>query len=125
MKLTQGATLVVMMAVAAGGLTGCGIERAQVAHDAQSRMVGLTKEQVLSCMGVLPPKRPRARRRYGPTTPAMTTPQTATFGQSTTNASLYGSRQFATGNAYTTGSGFGISSRRYCTVKCQAARSAG
>ena len=42
--------------------------------------------------------------------------QTAMFGQSTTNASLYGNRQFATGNAYTTGSGFGISSRRYCTV---------
>src|ERR1043166_6244050 len=77
------------LAVAAGGLTGCAIERAQLAHDAQSRMVGLTKEQVLSCMGV-----PAAKAAEGATEV----------------------RPYNSGNAYTTGSGFGISSRRYCTV---------
>lgn len=29
----------------------CAIQRAQVAHEAQDKMVGLTKEQVLACMG--------------------------------------------------------------------------
>jgi hypothetical protein len=33
-----------------------------------------------------------------------------------TNASIYGNRNYATGSASTLGSGFGVSSRRYCTV---------
>lgn len=32
-------------------LMGCAIQRAQVANEAQNKMVGLTKEQVLACMG--------------------------------------------------------------------------
>src|SRR5712671_6426386 len=32
-------------------LTGCAIQRAQVAQDARAQMVGLSKEQVLGCMG--------------------------------------------------------------------------
>ena len=32
-------------------LTACTIERAHVASQAQTSMVGLTKEQVLACMG--------------------------------------------------------------------------
>ena len=107
---------VIGLAVAAGGLTGCAIERAQLAHDAQSRMVGLTKEQVLSCMGVPAAKAAEGATEVRSYNSGNDHTQTATFGQSTTNASLYGNRQFATGNAYTTGSGFGISSRRYCTV---------
>ena len=30
---------------------GCAFERAKVANDAQNAMIGLTKEQVLACMG--------------------------------------------------------------------------
>ena len=33
-------------------LSACAIERAQVAQDAQIKMVGLQKEQVLACMGI-------------------------------------------------------------------------
>jgi len=32
-------------------LQGCALQRAEIAQDARSQMVGMTKEQVLSCMG--------------------------------------------------------------------------
>jgi hypothetical protein len=32
-------------------LGGCAIQRAQIAQDARAQMVGLSKEQVLTCMG--------------------------------------------------------------------------
>lgn len=32
-------------------LASCALQRAQVAADAQTKMVGMTKEQVLACMG--------------------------------------------------------------------------
>ena len=34
-------------------ISGCSIQRAVVARGAQEKMVGLSKEQVLSCMGVI------------------------------------------------------------------------
>lgn len=33
------------------GLGGCALERAQIAQDARAQMVGMSKEQVLACMG--------------------------------------------------------------------------
>lgn len=38
----------VVLCVAVGG---CAVQRAQVAQDAQGKMIGLSKEQVLACMG--------------------------------------------------------------------------
>lgn len=32
-------------------LSGCAIQRAEIAQDARAQMVGMTKEQVLTCMG--------------------------------------------------------------------------
>jgi len=32
-------------------LGGCALQRAEIAQDARAQMVGLTKEQVLACMG--------------------------------------------------------------------------
>jgi hypothetical protein len=32
-------------------ITGCALERAQIAQDARTSMVGMTKEQTLACMG--------------------------------------------------------------------------
>jgi hypothetical protein len=32
-------------------LAGCAIQRAQIAQDARAQMVGMSKEQVLTCMG--------------------------------------------------------------------------
>jgi hypothetical protein len=39
---------IVALAVA---VSGCAIQRAQVAQDARIQMVGMSKEQVLTCMG--------------------------------------------------------------------------
>jgi hypothetical protein len=39
------------IAVLGVALSGCAIQRAQVAQDARTQMVGLSKEQVLACMG--------------------------------------------------------------------------
>jgi hypothetical protein len=42
----------VCFAVAIGlALSACAIQRSQVANEAQDRMIGLTKEQILACMG--------------------------------------------------------------------------
>jgi hypothetical protein len=41
--------LMVPIAIA---LVSCAVQRAQVAHEAQDKMIGLRKEQVLACMGV-------------------------------------------------------------------------
>src|SRR5438034_872554 len=41
----------VLVAALCAGVAGCAVQRAQVAQDAQSKMVGLSKEQVLACMG--------------------------------------------------------------------------
>ena len=107
---------IVLAAVIAAGVTGCAIERAQVAGEAQQKMVGLSKEQVLACMGPPAAKAAEGATEVWSYNSGNDHVQTATFGQSTTTASLYGNRQFATGNAYTLGSGIGVSSRRYCTV---------
>jgi hypothetical protein len=32
-------------------VSGCAMQRAGIANDAQSKMIGLSKEQVLACMG--------------------------------------------------------------------------
>jgi hypothetical protein len=37
--------------------TACGIHRSQIPNDSQSKMIGLSKEQVLACMGPPPIKR--------------------------------------------------------------------
>src|SRR5436305_1786281 len=95
----------VALAVAAGGLTGCAIERAQVAHDVQSRIVGLTKEQLLCCMGVRAAKAGRGRDG-GPYNPGTTTPRRRLSARARRTPHFTAIRQFATGNAYTTGFGF-------------------
>src|SRR5450631_1479250 len=37
--------------VLGAALSGCAIQRAQIAQDARAQMVGMPKEQVLACMG--------------------------------------------------------------------------
>ncbi len=40
------------LAMAAGlAVSACAFQRAQIANEAQSQMIGLTKERVLACMG--------------------------------------------------------------------------
>jgi hypothetical protein len=97
-------------------VAACSIQRAEIATEAKNKMVGLTKEQVLACMGP-----PAARAAEGATevwsySSGNDRRMTTALGQSHTTASLYGSPGYATGSASTLSSGLAVSSRRYCTV---------
>jgi hypothetical protein len=80
----------------AGALGSCAIQRAQVAADAQVEMVGLTKEQLLACMG--PPANKAAE--------GATEVWSYSSGNGFTSASVSGGNGWATG----------VSTRRFCTV---------
>src|SRR4051794_2486617 len=97
-------------------LAGCAIQRAQVAQDARAQMVGLSKEQVLGCMG--PPANKAAEGQtevwsYASGNGFASTVATAdvnTTGQATrVGNQIYGS-------ANSTGFGTAVSTRRFCTV---------
>ncbi len=116
MKLFKGAWLV----SGAIALAGCAVQRAVVAQGAQEKMVGLSREQVLACMG--PPSTKAAEGAtevwsYGSGNDRTTAIGTG-FAQ--TNGSISGERrgnQFsATGAATTTSLATINSSRRFCTV---------
>jgi hypothetical protein len=77
-------------------LGACAIQRAQVANEAQGQMVGLTKEQVLACMG--PP--------LNKATEGTTEVWSYASGNGETEVALSGGRGWAAGS----------SSQRYCTV---------
>ncbi|GLR97960.1 MULTISPECIES: hypothetical protein [Bradyrhizobium] len=97
-------------------LAGCAIQRAQVAQDARAQMVGLSKEQVLGCMG--PPANKAAEGQtevwsYASGNGFSSTVATAdvsTSGQ----AARVGNQVY--GSANSTGFGTAVSTRRFCTV---------
>jgi hypothetical protein len=104
-----------MLAVATC-LAACAFQRAQIANGAQNQMVGLTKEQVLACMGP-----PAAKTAEGTTEvwsyhSGNDRTTVSAIGSSTTNASIVGGPGNASGTASTLSSGIGIASRRYCNV---------
>jgi hypothetical protein len=106
-----------VLAVALGLLNaGCALERSQLAQDAQRKMVGLTKEQVLTCMGP-----PAGRMAEGATEVwsynsgnGRTT--VISSANANTTASAVSSGGFVTGQASTTGSGVAVGTSRHCTV---------
>lgn len=75
---------------------GCAIQRAQVASEAQNKMIGLSKEQVLACMG--PPANRAAE--------GQTEVWSYNSGNGKTVAAVSGNRYGATA----------VSSQRFCTV---------
>jgi len=77
-------------------LGSCALQRAQVAADAQTQMVGLTKEQLFACMG--PPANKAAE--------GATEVWSYNSGNGFTSASISGGNSWATG----------VSTRRFCTV---------
>ena len=97
-------------------ITGCAVERAQVAADAQGKMVGMTKEQVLACMGPPANKAAEGATEVWSFDSGNGRTDIHTFGQSTTSASAYGNGNYATGSASSMGSGFGVATRRFCRV---------
>ncbi len=96
-------------------LTGCAIERAQVAETAQSQMTGMTREQVLACMGP-----PNQRMTEGKTEVWSYGSGGATISQSfgdshaTGSATISGNTIYGSANG--TSSEFSIAQRRYCIV---------
>lgn len=92
----------VCVAVTVGlALSACAIQRAQLANDAQGQMVGLTKEQVLACMG------PPASKAVEGVTEVWSYPS----GNGRTDVSTFGSA--SRGGFF---SGGGIAESRFCTV---------
>ena len=95
-------------------LTGCVIQRAQTAANAQTGMVGMSKEQVLACMGV-----PNASMAEGNT---FTTANSSTVGsgQVLGSATRIGPTTYfganATGASNTNAVGFATTRQRSCTI---------
>ncbi len=114
MRISLGMPL--LLGLAAVG-TGCSLQRAQVANEAQSKMIGLSKEQVLACMGAPQGKAAEGATEVWSYGSGDGKTIVNTFGGSTTNASVTGGPNYASGSATTTGSGFGVATQRGCTVQ--------
>jgi hypothetical protein len=92
------------------------VERSRVAHEAQDKMLGFKKEQVLACMGIPANKATEGGTEVWSYNSSNDKVVGSSFGTATTNASMYGGRGYATGQGNTLGVGVGIASRRFCTV---------
>src|SRR5690349_18904112 len=97
------------------GLAACSIERAHVASQAQTSMVGLTKEQVLACMG------PPAQQQQVGQTEVWSYPSggdSASFGSASavTNGGVAYGNGYASGSAYTSAFGSSATIHKYCIV---------
>jgi hypothetical protein len=109
----------IVIAFAALALAGCAMERAKVAQDAKAQMVGMTKEQVLACMGP-----PASRMAEGSTEvwsypsggKSITLASSSGDTQGSAVATAMGNSAVATGRATTTGFGSAVTMNRYCTV---------
>ncbi len=97
-------------------LASCAVQRAQVAQEAQDKMIGLRKDQVLACMGIPANKASEGATEVWSYNSGNGAVVASTFGSSTTNLAVNSGPGYATGNANTFGSGVGVSSRRFCTV---------
>lgn len=97
-------------------LAGCAIQRAQVAQDARAQMVGLSREQVLGCMG--PPGNKAVEGQTEVWSYASGNGYSSTVATTDVNttgqASRIGNQVYGTANS--TGFGTAVSTRRFCTV---------
>lgn len=106
----------ILLVVLAAPVGGCAIHRAAVANDAQNKMVGLTKEQVLACMGPPVAKAAEGATEVWSYNSGNNKQIVSTVVNSNANVSVSGNPNYATGQATTTGTGLGVASSRYCTV---------
>jgi len=98
------------------GAAGCSLQRAEVAHNAQTQMIGMSKEQVLQCMGPPVQKSAEGQTEVWSYASGNGRTQVNAFGNSTTSGSVTASGNYASGYANTYGSGVAIATRRSCTV---------
>jgi hypothetical protein len=97
-------------------LAGCAIQRSQVAQEAKASMVGMTKEQVFTCMGPAPTKATEGA------TEIWSYPSGNGYQSSTVIAGTDGnfnatrSGNTVSGNVNTFGTASGVNTRRFCNV---------
>jgi len=91
-------------------LAGCAVQRAHQATEAREQLVGLSKEQILACMG--PPGQRMAEGATEVWSYASGNGHISTLVNTSSNTTFHG----GTSSASSTGFGTAISSRRYCTV---------
>ena len=107
-------TLVIVLLCAASG--GCAIQRAQTAQDARSQMVGLSKEQVLACMGPPPSKAAEGSTEVWSYSSGNGYQSTSVIANADGNFSATRTGNTINGNSSTFGTATGISTRRFCSV---------
>jgi hypothetical protein len=107
---------VIVVVVLGTALAGCAIQRAQVAQDARAQMVGMSKEQVLACMG--PPGNRAAEGATEVWSYASGDGKTLTSGTVTSTttgeADRFGNSVY--GSASTVGTTSAVSTRRFCQI---------
>jgi hypothetical protein len=101
-------------------LSACAAQRAQEAAEAKQQMLGMSKQQVLTCMGIPAQKAAEGKTEvwsYNSGDGRTDTISSAT-AQSSVAGSVTGSPGMATYNGTGTASGLGvgITTRRYCVV---------
>jgi len=108
--------IIILAVICASMLSGCAFQRAQVAQDARAQMVGLSKEQVLGCMG--PPGNKAAEGQTEVWSYASGNGYNSTFATADVNTTGQASRNGnqVYGSANSTGFGTAISTRRFCQV---------
>ncbi|WKW49793.1 hypothetical protein [Rhodomicrobium lacus] len=93
-------------------LSGCAAQRAVVAQDAQTRMIGLSKEQVLTCMGAPAAKNAEAETEVWTYNTGNGHTSVATFSNVAASATSVGNTVYGSGF----GNSLGVASTRYCIV---------
>jgi hypothetical protein len=94
--------------IAGALLCGCELQRSMRASDAKTKMIGMSKEQVLFCMG--PPKQKAHVGKTEVWAYSSTNGLKSSYGDYFRNATRYGAN--TVGNSAT----YGSSSRSFCTV---------
>ena len=98
-------TFVVLTLGLAGLMTSaCTIQRAQEASDAQTKMIGMSKEQVLTCMGA-----PANSATAGST-------EVWTYNSGNGRTDTFGAANAWGGRGWASGFGSSITTSRYCKV---------
>lgn len=128
MKPKRIAAILALGACTLALLAGCSLERAQTAAAAQTQMIGLSKGEVLACMGIPAAKAVEGATEVWSYETGNGRTDSVSNGYSNTNAAVTGAAQAtrignsvyatgaAAGSSQTSSFGFGSTRRRSCTV---------
>ncbi len=97
-------------------VAGCAIQRSQVAQEAKASMVGMTKEQVFTCMGPAPTKASEGATEIWSYPSGNGYQSTAVIASADSNFNANRAGSNVSGNVNTLGTATGVSTRRFCVV---------